>query len=180
MNQHTNAYGDDLGQAGLADALLENYNLLFRIAFSILLNDEDASDCVQDAAVEVLLKGQQLQDAEKVVGWLAAIVRNKAKDRLRRRKRGGTHVGGDVIDSLPSSDMNVMTDPAERHIVAKAVGRLPRGLQEVLVLRHSDGMATADIAAKLGITSNAARVRLHRAYAKLRSDESLLASLGFE
>jgi RNA polymerase sigma factor (sigma-70 family) len=62
----------------------------------------------------------------------------------------------------------VRLDEAER--VHEALDRLPPGEREVVLLRYSAGLNSADIAAALGISHSAARQRLSRAMRRLEID----------
>ena len=56
----------------------------------------------------------------------------------------------------------------QRERVRAALGRLPEGHRELLVLRYLEHMSIAEIAALLGITDNAAKLRHLRALKRMR------------
>ena len=59
---------------------------LFAIAFGALQNREEAEDVVQDAFVKSWKSRWQVRTPEKLSGWTAMIVRNRAHDILIRRR----------------------------------------------------------------------------------------------
>ena len=56
-----------------------------------------------------------------------------------------------------------------RELVRRCIARLPDSYREVLVLRDIEDLDTAEVADALGITSNAVKIRLHRARQALRT-----------
>lgn len=104
--------------------------------------------------------------------WLLRIARNAVTDHLRRlRRRGSLHVSldriPDLVADLPSQEERVLREERVQSLL-NANRTLKKADQEVLSLRYGAGLGNADIAATLGITSNAVAVRLHRALKRLK------------
>jgi RNA polymerase sigma-70 factor (ECF subfamily) len=96
-------------------------------------------------------------------GWLFAIAAHRLSDRQRRgsqfqlllaRLRGPEPLGEDALDVL------VRVDDARR--VRALLNRLPVAERDLLLLRYSAGLSSAEIGDALGISAGAARVRLSR------------------
>src|SRR5204863_4741103 len=75
----------------------------------------------------------------------------------------------DLIDERPDHDPQIRAEASlERDRVTDAVAMLPPRLRAVVVLRDIYDLPHEAIAAELGISEAAAKVRLHRARKKLR------------
>jgi RNA polymerase sigma-70 factor, ECF subfamily len=97
-----------------------------------------------------------------------------ASTQLGRRRR---HRHEELDDDLELSDLSPSIDPVGRSesaslrdAVQKALAALPPKLRAVVVLRDIYDLSHEVIAAELGISVSAAKVRLHRARHRLRDD----------
>ncbi len=150
-----------------------------RMALSILRDQCDAEDEVQNAlwkAYEHL--GQFNQDA-KFSTWLSRIVVNQCLMRLRKDRRArflyldDVPVGEDTA-TLDLPDQTETPEQALAHLeigeVLKAeIGRIPPMMRDVFVLRDVEELPMPDVANRLGITVAAAKSRLLRARLELRA-----------
>ncbi len=157
--------------------LMRRYNrILYRIARSIVCNDADAEDAVQEAYIKVFLKLSQLKQPDRLMGWLSAIVRNEALSKVRKDMK--------VVPIDQSTANHLVDKDEEQEGVAGGVGELPDlcaevsqfytlleqaidGLPEefrlVFVLRGVEQLSTAETAQCLGIKESTVRTRFHRA-----------------
>jgi RNA polymerase sigma-70 factor (ECF subfamily) len=156
--------------------MLRNNRRLFRVARSIVGNDNEALDLVQHAYVTAYAHLDQFAGAAAFSTWLTRIVINEG---LARRKRADRARKLDVCPSAPDwrSGTATITNPeddASRRELAglleAAIDELPETYRVTLVLREIEGLSTAEAAACLAISEEAVRVRLHRARALLRAD----------
>ena len=123
---------------------------------------DDAEDVVQEATLRAFLSLSQLRDSAKFEAWLCGIALNVAKMRLRR---AALHVR--AVGALAVADQHV----EERDLldaVREALELLPSGQRDAVLLHYVDGLSCDEVAALLGSTPGAVRVRLHRARAQLR------------
>ena len=80
-------------------ALMRRHNrLLYRLARSILKDDAEAEDAVQEAYFAAYRNISGFRGGAKLSTWLARIVLNEAYGRLRKRKRTGVVVPLDACD----------------------------------------------------------------------------------
>jgi len=129
---------------------------------------EDAEDLVQEALLRAYLGLSQLRDPARFSAWLCGIAVNLAKMRLRRR-RLETH-----LIAEPSIDEG-FEDRELLRLVREAVDVLPAGQREVVLMHYIDDLSCDEIAALLGSSPGAVRVRLHRARQQLREELAALA-----
>ena len=154
---------------------------LLAVARRMLGSEDEANDVLQDALVSALRSIDRFEGAARISTWLHSIVVNAALMRLRSRRRRPTE---SIDELLPRFDdtghrIDVWCDgesPAEQversellAVVRTCIGRLPEAHRTILLLRDVEQLETAVIAERLGITVNAAKIRLHRARQGLRT-----------
>lgn len=163
-------------------AIIRRHNgRLFRIARSILKNDAEAEDAVQDAYVQAFLNLAELREAESLSSWLGRIAANEALGRLRRRR---PVVGLEEIENRHPLDHEfgrsgigpARSDDPETKMAHKEIGmileaaidRLPTYFRMVLVACAIEQMSIEEAAACFGLPVNTVKTRLHRARRLLR------------
>src|SRR5579863_2594973 len=150
------------------EALVDQYaTTLYRVAFSVLRNQSDAEDAVQEVFVRVLRHRDTLGDIRDHRVWLIRIVWNIVLDRKRRAKtRPETDDVAELARVLPSTGLSAeeRAAAAEHHAhVLGCVEMLPAKEREVLLLSAFDELSSVEIASVLGITESSVRSRLFRA-----------------
>lgn len=171
--------GDD---AAYAQLIRTQGGRLLAVARRILGNDEDARDAVQEGFVSAFKHIHGFEGGARLSTWLHRIVVNVALMRLRTRRRKPEVGIDDLLPAFQADGHHVEQfqpwaetahDQLERDevraAVRAAIERLPDTYRIVLLLRDIEDRETADVAAILGITPNACKIRLHRARQALRT-----------
>jgi len=127
---------------------------------------------VQDAYLRAYKGLKRFREEAQFSTWLYRITANCASTTLARRTKNSHD---DLDDDDTVADERRDYDPQaraemslERDLVSAAVADLPPRLRAVVVLRDVYDLPHEAIAAELGISESAAKVRLHRARRKLR------------
>lgn len=148
------------------------YQDTYTLAFRLTGDEEDASDVVQETYLRVHKGLKKFRGDAQFSTWLHRITANCANTFLGRRGRNRTDELPDdsiVIDLNPASDPVHRADVEDlRQQLTEALRSLPPKLRAVVVLRDIYDLPHEMIAAELGITESAAKVRLHRARKRLR------------
>jgi RNA polymerase sigma-70 factor (ECF subfamily) len=166
------------GETALYEILIRRYNQrLYRVARSILRNDTEAEDVMQEAYVRAYTHLGQFAGEAKFATWLTKIAVYEALARLRARGRTAE------LDSMNSDEgaMSTVTsntrDPERqaydrelRTVLERAIEGLPEIYRLVFVLRSVEGLSVAETAGCLDIAAEVVKTRLHRARAMLRKD----------
>ncbi len=149
------------------------------VACSFLRNSTDAEDEVQNALLKAFERLEQYQGEAEFVTWLSRIVANQCLMLIRSRKTARfvyldeTSTEEKALPAeLPSRDCDPEGELAYfqlNDVLRTEVGRIPRLMRNVMVLRDIQGLPMRDVADNLGITVSAAKSRLSRARTELRS-----------
>jgi RNA polymerase sigma-70 factor (ECF subfamily) len=171
------------GEPALFEILMRRYNRrLFRVTRSIVTNDLDAEDIVQDAFVRAYEHLNQFEGRARFSTWLTKIAIYEAYARVRRID----YQKVDSISVLEGEDFKLKSkgrDPEQQTydgelkvVLEKAFDALPNDYKSVFMLREIEGLSTAETAECLEISEENAKTRLHRARALLQRELYSLAS----
>jgi len=150
---------------------------LYRMARSVVLNDSEAEDVVQESYVRAFTHLDQFRGDSSLATWLSRIVLNEALGRLRRRRPTvdlGTieNRAPSQIISFPTAQLDPERTMAQREIqslVEQAIDDLPEAFRIVLVARIIEDMSIEETAELFGLRAETVKTRLHRARALLRN-----------
>jgi len=148
--------------------------MLFATARRILGNEQDAADAVQEAMLGAFKNIETFDGRSRLSTWITRIVINKCLMKLRtRRRRPETSIEPLLPKFKEDGHPTRWTarwqpeDTFEKSrllaLVREKIDELPNQYREVLLLRDIQQLSTDDVAAALGDTPNAVKVRLHRA-----------------
>jgi RNA polymerase sigma-70 factor, ECF subfamily len=155
---------------------------LLAVTRRILGSEEDARDAVQEAFVSAFRSLGRFEGEARLSTWLHRIAVNAALMKLRGRKRRPEESIEPLLpvyqgDGHHAERFTAWTEPVDvamqraetRAIVRRAIDQLPDSYRTVLLLRDIEGLDTGETAAMLGATTNAVKIRLHRARQALRT-----------
>jgi RNA polymerase sigma-70 factor, ECF subfamily len=166
------------------ELLMRRHNqMLYRIARSILRDDAEAEDAVQDAYLAAFRNIAGFRGGARLSTWLARIVINESYGLLRKRKRAGV-----VLPFSPQSDPWDAGEPEEdamteasseqpdaaasrgevRRLLERNIDALPDQFRTAFILREVEEMSVDEAAACLGVPAATVRSRAFRARALLR------------
>ncbi|HOF89060.1 MAG TPA: RNA polymerase sigma factor [Armatimonadota bacterium] len=146
--------------------LFERYRQpLFRFLYRILRRTAWAEDLLQDAFLRVYDTRRRYTPGKPFSTWLYTIAYRLAIDALRREARCETR---DDVDSFTTASSPDFERGEMARLVREAVTALPEEQRAVVILREYEGFSYKEIAAVVGCTEDAARVRGHRARQALK------------
>lgn len=129
---------------------------LRRIAYSIVRNEHDAQDAVQQALLAVWAR-RECVEFERLKPYLTRAVMNACRDIQRARQK-----------AIPMKEMPEMSYQPPDGVLADAVERLPEELRLPLLLHYMEGYKLAEIAGALGQSLPQVTSRLFRARKRLK------------
>jgi RNA polymerase sigma-70 factor (ECF subfamily) len=149
------------------------------LALSILRNEQDAEDEVQNACWKAFEHLNQFNKDAKFSTWLSRIVVNQCLMRLRKERRArflylDEGVQGEEVAAieLPDESDTPETGVAKTEIaqvLRREIRRIPPLLRDVFILRDVEELPMPEVAQRLGISIAAAKSRLLRARLELRA-----------
>jgi len=146
----------------------------YTLALRLVGNEEDARDVVQEAYLRAYRSIGRFRGDAAFSTWLYRITANCASTSLGRRRRHRHEPLAEdalLVDETPERDPELQAAAgALRDELTEALAELPPRLRAVVVLRDVYDLPHEAIAAELGISVSAAKVRLHRARKKLREN----------
>ena len=153
------------GQPELYAVLVRRYqDVLFAHAFRMVGGRDEAADVVQRALVRGFDRLASCREPERVGGWLFRILANECRDRLRARK---TELSLETLPPLPDPAAGDPDEDAHaeelRARLTAALDRLDPEQREAFVMKHLEGRSYEEMAALLGATIGALKMRVHRA-----------------
>ncbi|WP_288142832.1 RNA polymerase sigma factor [Mesorhizobium sp.] len=162
-------------EGGAFHTIIKMHNQrLYRIARSVVRNDSEAEDIVQEAYVRAFAQLGDFRGESSLATWLSRIVINEALGRLRKRRRT-VAMPQNLQAEIIKFPLNPSDDPermmAQRQIlelVERATDRLPDVYRTVFVARVIEGLSTDETAELLDVRPETVKTRLHRARALVR------------
>ena len=159
-------------QPGAFERVMRLHNRrLFRAARSILRDDSEAEEAVQDGYISAYRALAGFKGQSSLSTWLTRIVVNKALARRRRQAAHGEVPAADRDDtpapSTESPEAQAMRREMRRLIEA-SIDALPEQSRSVFMLRAVEEMSVAETAASLCMSEAAVKTALFRARRQLR------------
>lgn len=171
------------GDTVTLERVMRRYNQsLYRAARSILKNEQEAEEAVQDAYLKGYRNISQFHGQAKLSTWLTRIVINEALIRQRKHQRRAAIIPIDVdaaVDSPTAEDASMPNttsaspeqdaERAEvRRLIERNIDKLPDAFRCVFVLRALEEMTVEETASCLGIAEATVRSRYFRARGLMR------------
>jgi len=146
---------------------------VYTLAVRLMANEEDARDVVQEAYLRAWRGIGRFRGDARFSTWMHRITANVAYTHLDRRRRRRTEPLDDITEPTETRAEAIPERSAESSElldqISLAITELPPKLRAVVVLKDVYGWDHEAIAAELGISVAAAKVRLHRGRQKLQS-----------
>lgn len=130
---------------------------LYRVARSILSNDQDCADAVQEAVLQGWIKRHQLRDADRFKTWITRITVNECRNLQRKALKQKRAVEAS-IEEMRQPQPNRNTGDLEA-----ALSQLPDKYRLPIVLFYMENYPTKTIAGLLEIPEGRLRERMRTA-----------------
>lgn len=173
------AVGKD--EAAVRAIIQEHNRRLYRVARSIVRDDTEAEDVLQEAYLRAFSALADFRGESTLATWLTRIVVNEALQRLRRhselptsllepaRKPGAQVIPFPLAGPQPDDPERAMAQREICQLVERAIDELPQEFRTVLVARVIEGMSIEETAEFLGVRPETVKTRLHRARRLLKA-----------
>lgn len=152
---------DPLDEQYIRTAVEKYSKTLYRICFTILTNNEDAEDAVQDTFIKYMTKAPSFENEEHEKAWLIKVATNISLNINRFRVKHTTLNIDEIREiGLDETDCEVMS----------VVLTLPAKYKVVMDLHYIEGYTSGEIANIIGVSSDSVRKRLQHGRIKLKNE----------
>ncbi|HZG78387.1 MAG TPA: sigma-70 family RNA polymerase sigma factor [Paenibacillus sp.] len=160
-------------QSGDRDALIallrEIETHVYRTAYYILNNEQDAMDAAQEALIRIYTKIDSYEEKAQFKTWVQRIVTNICIDKFRRAKASVSIEEHDMVFPTDNNvEEEVMASYAAKDI-REAINQLPEHHRTVVVLRYLQDFSYTEISDSLGLPLNTVKSYLFRARRQLQT-----------
>lgn len=140
---------------------------LLRVAQYLSSDRVAAEDCLQQTFLSAIENRERFEPSARVMPWLLGILAKQAK---KAHARSGRAPDPERLRPRPEPEdpVNVAADREFKRLVEESVSSLPQKYAAVVRAYLDYGKSPREIARSLGITANAASVRIHRGLDLLR------------
>ena len=167
----------------------ENVDRMYRFAFRLCGQEDDAKDLVQETFLNAFRGLKDFRGEAQPSTWLYTIAAH-ACSRMRRRRKGEPERELSLDEFVPTSDgefrLQIPTEGLSpeaalenkelRDHLFLAISQLPKKYRLVLVLRDMEGLSAKEVGEIMGLNERAVKSRLHRARLFVRRE---LSAKGF-
>lgn len=140
-------------------------NKLFRFAYRLLANEEEAKDVVQDVLIKVWNGRDRMDEVQNWEAWCMRMTKNLSLDRIRSRQRKATDPIAEGFDvrneTLSPHETTELGESMQR--INELISALPEKQRQVIHLRDIEGYSYNEICEILGLEMSQVKVNLFRA-----------------
>lgn len=152
--------------------LVDRYkDYVYTLVFRIIKNREDAEEVAQDVFIRAYRYLSDFKGNAKFSTWLYTIAHNTSLSFLRKKKPAILSLEEDRVQDLadrPEPAGLGLEQKSRAKLVSEAMNMLSADDAQVITLFYHQEQSLDEIASILGIEQNTAKVRLHRARARLK------------
>lgn len=157
--------------AAFAELYELTYQRLYLLSYSILENEEDAEDAVQESYIKIFANIQTLNNDKLFLAWANRIVYSICMRMCSAEKPAAMDNGHlqNIMDQREDSNPVNAALRAEKHkILADSIDKLPPVLRATLLFRHYEGLKIQQIADIMECPSGTVKSRLNTARKQLK------------
>lgn len=146
-------------QEAFLQILKANEEIHYRIAFSILRNEQDSLDAIQEFTYKSLKKIHTVKNPKYLTTWLVRILINVCHDMNRKKNRVELKETIEEGDYTNSSNLEL----------SDAISKLSVDQQLLIYLKYYKDLKNGEIANEMNVPEGTVKSRLHAALSKLRN-----------
>lgn len=168
-------------QQDFTRTILVHKNKMYRFALSILGDEHEAKDVVQDVLLKLWETRFELEDKLNIEAWCITLTRNKALDKLKRvgrkMKTNLDHVGMKLVSENQTPEWYTVQNET-MNFVSDAIAHLPEVQKAVFQLREIEGYSYIEICEALDLEMSNVKVNIFRARKSIKESLEKMNSYG--
>lgn len=144
----------------LGNLIIASQETMYHVAKTLLRNDDDCADAIQEAIVKAFSKLHTLRSDSYAKTWLIRILINECYSFMRKERKLVS------LEDYPLED--AAQEREDYSDLYEAISRLPQEIRLSVILYYMEGYSIKEVAQLLDTTESAIKNRLMRARKKLR------------
>lgn len=153
--------------------LLSLQENMFKFAYSLTMNKDDAQDLLQETSLRALKYQEKFSDGTNLKGWLFTIMKNIFINDYRKVVKTQTSVCENIGEGISGYSEEVCHENPEDlydiHLIEKIIARLDEEMRKPFDLFMA-GYRYEEIAEKTGLPMGTVKSRIYQTRQKLKSD----------
>lgn len=146
----------------LGKLIIASEDTMYHVAKTLLYNDTDCADAIQEAIVKAFSKINTLRSDAYAKTWLVKILMNECYIIMRKEKKLVS------LEDYTVEDLGAETE--DYSDLYEAISRLPKEAALTVTLYYMEGYSVKEVAELMDTTESAVKNRLARARAKLKNE----------
>lgn len=156
------------GEKQQYEKLIRKYDQrLFRISMSIINDEAEARDIMQNTYLNAYLKLPTLQNKSNFSTWIIKILVNESLLRKKRKLKKQKHLAGKLSNET-ETPLKKLLNKELKFLLEKAIAELPEKYKLVFVMREIEEMSIHETMEVLNLSESNVKIRLSRAKEMLR------------
>ena len=155
------------GENSFEDVYDQHYQSVFRTAYHLIRNRDDAKDITQEVFVRFIQFRRTIKNPEGIKAWLHRVTVNCAIDLIKKRSMK-SHNAVELGQSEYQTPEEEVLQKETQYLLLRELDDLPDKQKRALILRFFEGLPISEIARFTGLTNGSTRVTITRALLKLR------------
>lgn len=159
-----------LTESEMRTLFIDNYEKIYKLAFSIMVDDELAKEITHESFIKAFNKFDCLNNKDSFVYWIGKITKNLCMDKLREiykyRKRHINFSNNEDINEIADINMFVPEIVEKNELIdelIKSISDLDILAQQIIFLRFYKGLTYKDISKILDMTESNIKITFFRA-----------------
>lgn len=148
---------------------------LYRLAYRLTGNREDAEDLVQDVLLKLFPKLDEMKTIERLAPWLSRVLYRQFVDKYRQQQRQPLNLVDDDIEQDQLAEQDTISGPEELTnsgltlgLLDQAIARLNEDQRQLVLLHDVEGYSLPELQEMLDVPLGTLKSRLNRARGQLR------------
>ena len=167
---------NDSGQQSFGELIRPHLDRMYRLAFRLTRDRDDAQDLVQDVLLKLYPRHDQLIELEAIAPWVAKVLYRQFVDNRRRYMARSLHIVSDSAYAADPDQAPAIQASTEQLVDAEitimqletAVSRLSENHRLIINLHDVEGYTISEIAEITGFTLGTLKSRKQRAHERLQ------------
>ena len=135
---------------------------MYRVSMSMLKNEHDALDCVQNAILKAYENRHKLRNEEYFSSWLVRILINECKQTLKTKSRT------ELLSDMQLPEISSRDNPYLSVEIGQAINSLPQKIRLVVIMFYVEDYSIKEIKRVLNIPEGTVKSRLNKGRALLK------------